>query len=191
LDWAAEPLSRSVVYYVACSLDGFIADADGGIGWLDEFQAAGTDFGYADFLGQVGDVVMGRKTYEQMLGFDEPYPYDGLAGWVLSSDTALSRASDSVTVTNEPAADLVERLKSTGVARIVWLVGGGSLAGSLFDAGLVDELRMFVMPVTLGEGVPMLGASHGSRRLERSLVREWPAGVVEVRYAVGDAIDRP
>jgi dihydrofolate reductase len=179
-------VSRPVVYYVACSLDGFIADADGGVGWLDEFQSADGDYGYSDFLAGVGDVVMGRRTYEQMLGFDGPYPYARQAGWVLSSDATLARAHESVTVWDGSARDLVTRLKGAEADGIVWLVGGGSLAGSLFDAGLVDELRMFVMPVTLGEGVPVLGVSHGTRRLGLAEVRDWPGGVVELRYLVGE-----
>jgi dihydrofolate reductase len=184
-------VSRTVVYFVACSLDGFIADAEGGVGWLEPFQAGDTDYGYADFLAEVGDVVMGRRTYERLLGFGVRYPYADKAGWVLSSDRTLERADESVTVTDEPAEGLVARLKYSDAEGSVWLVGGGALAGSLFDAGLIDEMRVFVMPSTLGEGIRMLGRPRGSRRLELVRVHEWTGGVVELRYVVGEAVDRP
>ena len=70
------------VYYVAVSVDGFIADRDGGVGWLDAYSSP--ELGYDAFLAQVGAVVIGRSTYEQMLTFG-PWPYEGRDGLIVTS----------------------------------------------------------------------------------------------------------
>jgi dihydrofolate reductase len=187
---AGDPVARRVVYYVAASLDGFIADAGGGVGWLGPFEAGESDFGYEAFLAEVGDIAIGRRTYEQVLGFDEPYPYAGIRTWVASSDLTLPAPDAEATITDEPAEGLVARLKYSDAPGLIWVVGGGALAGSLFDAGLLDELRVFVIPLTVGSGVPMLGTAWGSRELALIESREWAGGVVELRYEVGAALER-
>ena len=178
---------RPIVYYVAMSLDGFIADAEGGVAWLDEFQAGDSDFGYADFYAKVGDVVMGRVTYEAVLGFDVDFPHADRPVWVCSSDLDLPLAADTVCISREPAHEIAERLKGQATPGVVWLVGGSKLASSLWDYGLVDELRIFVMPTVLGDGLPLLAVPHARRRVRRTRTRAWPGGTVELRYDVGAA----
>ena len=78
---AAPPVE--IVYYVAASLDGFIATADGGIDWLRPFENTGEDYGYGEFYASIEAVLMGRKTYEKSLEFPE-WPYSGKPYWVLS-----------------------------------------------------------------------------------------------------------
>ena len=178
---------RPVVYYVAMSLDGFIADAEGGVAWLDEFQDAVEDFGYADFYAEVGDVVMGRSTYEAVLGFDVAFPHADRPVWVCSSNLDLPLAADTVCISREPARAILERLKGQATPGFVWLVGGLKLAASLWDDGIIDELRVFVMPTVLGDGLPLLAVPHALRRVRRTLTRAWPGGTVELRYDVGAA----
>jgi dihydrofolate reductase len=174
---------RPVVYYVAMSLDGFIADRDGGVGWLDEFQAE--DYGYAEFYAGVGDIVMGRTTYEQVIGFDVPFPHGDRPVWVASGTLDPPLAADTVCISREPAAEVVKRLKTQATPGVIWLVGGSKLAASLWDDGLVDELRLFVMPVVLGGGIPLLAEPHARRRVTRTGTRPLGGGAVELRYRVG------
>ena len=175
-------VGRPVVYYVAMSLDGFIADGGGGVAWLDEFQGRGSDFGYADFYAGVGDIVMGRTTYEQVLGFGVAFPHADRPVWVASSEIDLPLGADTVCVSREPAAEIVARLKGQATPGVVWLVGGSKLAASLWDDDLVDELRVFVMPTVLGQGTPLLAVPHARRRMKRTLTKAWPGGAVELRY---------
>ena len=177
---------RPVVYYVAMSLDGFIADAGGGVGWLDEFQEDGADHGYGDFYAEVGDVVMGRASYEQVLGFDVAFPHADRPVWVASGTLDLPLAADTVCISREPAAEVVARLKGQATPGVIWLVGGSKLAASLWDDGLVDELRVFVMPTVLGEGIPLLAVPHARRRVKRTLTKPWPSGAVELRYEAAE-----
>lgn len=150
-----------IVYYVASSLDGFIATSDGSVAWLDEF-AGDEDYGYADFLASVDALLIGSATYEQVLTFGD-WPYAGKPTFVFSS-RALPIADESVAITAEEPATAARGLDEAGIAR-AWLVGGGELAGAFARQGLIDRYIVSVMPVLLGQGVPLLGCSGGTGRL--------------------------
>lgn len=153
-----------VVYYVAVSLDGFIATADGGVEWLEPFQASGSDYGYDEFFSGVDALIMGSRTYEQTLTFG-PSPYNGKRVLVLSARELQS--SPGVEIADLGPGDAVELLATAGASK-VWLVGGGELAGSFAREGLVDRYILSIMPVMLGSGVPLLGkrGAFGALKLE-------------------------
>lgn len=168
------------VYYVAVSVDGFIADRDGGVGWLDAYSSP--ELGYDAFLAQVGAVVIGRSTYEQMLTFG-PWPYEGRDGLIVTSRPLPSPPPRArpVTIAELPAA-VVELCKQT--SRDVWIVGGGQTARECLSAGLIDELELYVIPTLLGTGIPLL--SHHASSIPLRLIDQqvFSGGVTRLRYAV-------
>ncbi len=168
-----------VAYYVAMSLDGFLATPDGGVDWLAPFQAEGEDYGYAGFLASVDGLIFGRKTYEQVLGFGE-WPYPEIPAYVVSR-TPVPSASPSVTVTPLDPREVIASMKAKGLKR-AWLVGGAALAASFHDAGLISEWIISIMPVTLGAGIPLLSGSVRIERLELAGSKTYPDGVVQLRY---------
>ena len=168
------------VYYVAVSIDGFIADKDGGVGWLEPYNSP--DLGYESFLERVGAVVIGRSTYEQMQTFG-PWPYEGRSGLIvtrrpLPNPPPLVRA---VTVAELPSALAKLRIESS---RNVWIVGGGQTARECLSSGLVDELELYVIPTLLGAGIPLLslGTTHIPLRLLET--HSFPNGITKLRYKV-------
>ena len=168
-----------VVYYVACSVDGYIASAEGGLEWLAPFEASSEDYGYADFYASIEAVVLGSRTYEQALTFGH-WPYSGKPAWVFSKrDLAL--APDDVIVTDRTPAEVVSELEERGIRR-AWLVGGGELAGAFRAAGLITEYVVSVIPAILGSGVPLFGASGPEERLRLVDVTPYADGVVQLRY---------
>ena len=114
--------------FIATSLDGFIARSDGNLDWLMQAQAtapAGEDFGYAKFMVGIEALVMGRKTFETLLGFD-PWPYPGRTVHVMSRSRAVrlpEALRPMVRETSQSPADLLRQLAQTG-ARRVYLDGG-------------------------------------------------------------------
>ena len=168
-----------VVYYVAASLDGYIATPDGAVDWLSPFHTAGEDHGYAAFLATIGGIVMGRRTYDQVRGFGT-WPYTGIDCRVVTC-RPLPDAPDRV----RPVAGPVESLAGWADRR-VWLVGGTTLLDGFRAAKLVREYHVFVMPLLLGAGVPLFHAGPPAHlRLVR--VDSLLSGVVEFRYRVADA----
>lgn len=171
------PGKPHIVLYIAASVDGFIADAGGGVGWLP--HADGGGYGYGEFYAGVGAVVMGRRTYEQVLGFGE-WPYAGKPAYVFTNRPADGGPA-GVEFVRMDAASFAARVASRH-SGVVWLVGGADLAGQFRREGLIDEYRVFVIPVILGEGIPLFGGGGGATALRLEAAQTWDGGVVELCY---------
>jgi len=169
----------SVVYYVASSIDGFIAPIDGSLDWLSPFSGTDEDHGYADFYASVDALVVGARTYEQMLGFGE-WPHQDRPVTVMSS-RALPTAGTGITVSPQGPTAVVDRLASEGHRRI-WLIGGGALASSFAEEGLIDEYVISYVPVLLGAGIGLLGGHGEMRALELIDAQSFADGIVQCRY---------
>lgn len=174
-------MARSVRLYITASVDGFIADTDGGVDWLQ--GAAGEDYGYAEFYASIGTVLMGSKTYEQVIGFDIDFPYADKPCYVFTSRAGLPKAADTVEFVAEDPAAFVRRLVA-GEGKPLWACGGGDLVTALWNAGLIHEVDLFVQPIVLGAGVPLLRQPHDRRRLALTVARGLPGDLVELRYTV-------
>ena len=162
--------------YFATSLDGFIADAAGGVDWLHPYNTP--EAKYAEFLGEIRTVVLGRATYEQARGFG-PWEYPGKRGIVWTS-RALDDPPDGVERYGGDAAELARRLRALDDGD-VWIVGGAKAQAALLGAGAVDLIDVFVVPLVLGAGVPMFAAasSNALQLVESAAFRN---GLVHLRY---------
>lgn len=171
---------RRVLLNLTTSLDGFIADRDGGIDWLLPPPSQVPE-DYLALMADVDTLVMGRATYETSLaltgGMDV---FEGKTAYVFTSRSDLP-PHPGVEFVREPPEPFVARLKERP-GGIIWLFGGGRLATTLTAAGLVDDYLIAVQPVLLGDGVPLWGGGQGPRELEVVHARAWPDGVVELRY---------
>ena len=174
-------MSRPVVLYITASLDGFIADCGGGIDWLR--GAPDEDYGYAEFYAGIGGVLMGSRTYEQVIGFDVDFPYADKPCYVFTSRPRLPKAASTVEFIAEDPAIFVGRLVE-GTGTPLWACGGGQLVTTLWDADLIDEIRLFVQPIVLGDGIPLMLPRHQRRGLKLMRARGVPGDLVELQYAV-------
>jgi dihydrofolate reductase len=142
--------------YIATSLDGFIADRDGGIDWLTGLSdPEGSDFGFAEFLGGVDAIVMGRTTFETVLGFGV-WPYDKPV-FVLSAtlvEAPAHLAGKTEIMAGDPHS-VVATLRGRGYQSL-YIDGGRTIQGFL-AADLIDELIITTVPILLGDGVPLFG----------------------------------
>lgn len=177
-----------LILYIAASVDGFIATTDGGVDWLDEFQqesdgANSDDDGYDEFFASVDCLVMGSRTYEQVLEFGA-WPYEDRPTYVLTS-RELPLASDAVSLVDGELAELVADLRANHDR--IWLVGGGALARSMLRANCVDELRLHLVPVRLGGGISLFGTDEPRRDLELLETTTRGGGLVELRYRIESA----
>lgn len=169
----------AVILYVATSLDGYIARADGSVDWLAMVENQDTDYGYADFYAGVDAIAMGSRTYEQVLDFDE-WPYAGKQVFVFTHRTLEAVAQD-VTFTAESPAEFVNGLDAAGI-RTLWLAGGGDLVASFMEHGLIDEYIVSVIPVVLGDGIPLFKGPLPEHRLELLESVDYPSGLVQLHY---------
>jgi dihydrofolate reductase len=169
-----------VVLYIATSLDGYIADTDGGIDWLTAFEQPGEDFGYKAFLARIGAIIMGGKTYRQVLGFG-PWPYPGVSCYVVTNRALADAPDTAVRAFAGDVVELVERVRRT-TERDIWLVGGAELVTQFANRDLIDEYIISIMPLILGDGIPLFQGIMGQHHLRLIESKAYAAGVVQVTY---------
>ncbi|SDJ62637.1 Dihydrofolate reductase [Pseudomonas delhiensis] len=174
-------MPATLIYYVASSLDGYIARPDGSVDWLKHFQSQDDDHGYAAFYAGIDGLLMGRGTYLQCLDFGE-WPYPDKPAIVLTRANHLPLAAPQVELLHCSPSEALASLEARGCQRI-WLVGGGSLAGNCLAADLLDEVIVSIIPHLLGAGIPLFGIGL-ERRLQLLEQRSFPSGIVQVRYQV-------
>jgi len=175
-------------YYLAQSLDGYLAEADGGLDWLEGYEgrseaegAEPTAGGYDRFFAGVGALAMGSATYEFLLGV-ESWPYVGTPSWVFSSrDLPVHDGADEVRFASGPVRPVHEEMAAAAGERNLWIVGGGDLAAQFAAEGLLDELILTVVPVVLGSGLPTF-AGRLAEPLRLTGARPYTNGMVELRY---------
>ncbi len=174
-------MSSRVRVYIATSLDGFIAGPGDDLSWLP--QPSGeepSDFGFAAFLAQIGALLMGRRTFEVVAGFEGPWPY-GDTPVLVATRRALASTQPTVRALAGSVEQLVAEARAVAGARDVYL-DGGALIRSALDAGLVDELTISVAPVILGAGVPLFAGASRRHALELIESRVLGAGMVQMTY---------
>lgn len=163
--------------YIALSADGYIARADGAIDWLAPFDSE--EYGYDDFTAELGAIVMGRTTFDQLLGFGE-WPYQTLKTYVMTSSPPGELPEGVEAVSESPTA-LAEKLSGTAPQNI-WVVGGGALIQSFLKEGLIDRMDLFVMPLMLGSGIRLFGADGPAQELSLKDSKTYENGAVMLRY---------
>jgi dihydrofolate reductase len=168
-----------IVYYVATSLDGFIATLDGGIDWLPRLDPEGEDFGYRSFYESVDGLIMGRLTYDKIRRH-AAWPYPKKPCWVFTHRPLEGEPSE-VIPTAQPLTKLVAEMESYGLNRI-FLVGGGRLASQFQRAGLIAEYDIGLVPVLLGTGMPLFAGPGEFERLRLLDTRCFASGEVLMRY---------
>lgn len=172
--------------FIATSLDGYIAREDGRIDWLEAANQrvpAGEDCGYAAFIAGVDALLMGRGTYESVLGFPQ-WPYGELPVYVASSRLApgpLAVAGRAEALPGSPRV-LLDALAARG-HREVYL-DGGRLAQAFLAEGLVDTLTVTRIPVLIGRGRPLFADAGRDIALELLRGQDWPFGFSQQTYRV-------
>ncbi len=171
------------VYYVASSIDGFIADADNRIDWLEQFGFTAFEDDYEKFIAGIGAIVMGSATYEFLL--NQPsvaWPYAGIPTWVLTHRELPTIGGAQLVFWSGDIAQLDTEIREAAGDRNVWVCGGGNVAAQFADAGLLDELRVTVMPIVVGSGRPLLPVTRATSPLPLVRTTPFEGGAVEHVY---------
>ena len=170
---------RRLRYQVAASLDGYIAGPDGAYDWI----VADPDIDFAALFAQFDTAVMGRKTFLATLEQGGGGAMPGL-DVVVFSRTLRPADYPDVSIVNGDPVEHVRSLKATP-GKDIWLFGGGELFRTLLEAGLVDTVEPAIIPILLGEGIPMLPSPAPRMTLTLTGHRLYPkSGIMLLEYAV-------
>lgn len=172
---------RRVVLYIAMSLDGYIADVNGGVDWLvgEKSEAESIDT-YAMFIEDVDTIVMGWRTYQQVRVELSPgkWPYQGLNCYVLTHREILPEAG--IEFVNGSAAELLEGLRRQE-GKNIWICGGADVIRQLMQADLIDCWHIAVIPTLLGKGIRLFAEIPSEQRLHLLKTVNYN-GIVELIY---------
>lgn len=189
---------RKIIYFVACSLDGFIANSDGShTGFSNHQEYLNRLFiefpetlpsHFREAMGVTAEnryfdtVLMGRKTYEVGLkdGFTNPYAH--LRQYVFSRSLNVS-PNKAVTLVTADAIACIRALKN-GIGKDIWLCGGGSLASFLFSAGLIDSLILKVNPFIMGTGIPLFAPKIPQNSWVLTHNQVYPGDIIMLYYQI-------
>lgn len=171
--------------FLAISLDGYIADASGGVEWLAAYEGDGAeDYGYGAFVGAMDAIVIGRGSYETVLAFpDWPYAKPVM---VLSQSLPAPTDDTPVDILTDTPQEFAIRAAANGWSRVY--VDGGRLVQSFLDAGLLADIVLTQAPILLGGGRPLFQPMKSARRLRQTRTTVYPAGLVSTHYMV-DYVD--
>lgn len=167
-------------YYVASSVDGFIATPDDSLDWLLTREADHDGpMGLNAFISGVGAIAMGASTYRWIRAYQDTWDYQ-VPTWVFTHGGLAAPPDADVRFTQADVREVHRELVAAAGDRDVWVMGGGELVGRFADAGLLDEVVISYAPVTLGAGAPLL-----PRRLELRCTETAQNGeLVCARFAV-------
>ena len=178
---------RKIVVYIATSADGYIARPDGDVQWLDR-RPRTLDYGMREFYRTIDTILWGRRTYDWLLNYNKKKGktkglFDTkLANYVFSR-MPPKRVAPGVEFVTEPVKAFAQRLRATP-GKHIWMMGGGGLIASFLDAGEIDEFDIHIVPVFIGEGIPLVAPRHRDVPLRLRSAKKYPDGVVRLRYGV-------
>lgn len=167
--------------FIAASLDGYMARRDGSLDWLTRIEApAREDYGYAAFMEAIDAVVMGRKTFESVLGLGE-WPY-AKPVFVLSRTMRSAPAGVKAEIVSGEPIGLVASFRERGYENL-YVDGGNAIQGFL-RAGLIDQFVVTFIPVLLGAGIRLFGDLPRTVALAHEETKTWANGLVQIRYSI-------
>jgi dihydrofolate reductase len=174
---------RKVIVEIATSADGYIARHDGDVSWLDRPQPKG-HYGMAVFMKSIDTILWGRKTYTKgiEMGMKDGGFGPKIKNYLFSRQPqgSLLQGFESV---REPLKPFIERLRAQP-GKDIWMMGGSEIIASFLDAGEIDEFSIHVIPILIGEGIPLIQPRHRSIPLELLATKRFQDSVVHLHYRV-------
>jgi dihydrofolate reductase len=166
---------RNVVLGVGISLDGYIARPDGSV----DFLFMPKDYSMKPFIDTIDMMLMGRKTYEVGLKMGGSFGPPGTT--IVFSHSLKPGSRDGVTFTNKPPKTIVGELRKKK-GKNIWMMGGGELARQFLEDDLIDELYLGVVPVLIGEGIPLFPAGFPQRDFALIENKTYSKGLIGLKY---------
>lgn len=170
---------KKIRAYIAISIDGKIAKPNGDVSWLDAIPNPDqSDYNYFSFLDSITTTLMGYNTYKHILELTEEFPYPTKKNYVLSS----KNLENTEHVTFISSIEDIQKVKETADGDI-WLIGGGVINALCLENNLVDEIELSIMPIVLGQGIPLFGDNTlFAKQFELTNCSTFKSGVVQLSY---------
>ena len=171
-----------IILYIACTLDGFIAREDGSLDWLDTMDNPDqSDHGYQAFYHTIDTVIMGRITYETVVGFGVDWPYQDCLSYVATTRVGYHTHLDGIRVITQLDNKAVDQLRAES-SKNIWLIGGGKLITEFLNLQAVDEMILTLVPVVLGKGIRLFSGAPQEAYFKLHQTQSFLSGAVNLHY---------
>ena len=173
---------RKIIVHIATSADGYIAGPHGDIEWLTSRPAPPGFYGINAFTKTIDTTIMGRKTYQA--GLELGATFDPKSRTIVfSRQPSRAGTPPGVEFVHDDVGRFVSRLRERP-GKNIWLMGGGELIAAFLDAQAIDEFVISVVPVFIGDGIPLIARRHRQVPLELRTVEQFEDGLVQLHYQV-------
>lgn len=168
--------------FIAQSLDGYIARKDNSLDWLYALENPNNlDHGYYAFLEGIDTVILGRKTYEEILSFGVEWPYSECKSYVVTTDKNYLTKTENTFVLNGITDEVIAQLKAESHKNI-WIVGGSIIIQKFLELSQIDEMILTIIPILIGDGIKLF--PEGTKESWYSLVQSeaFATGAINLTY---------
>jgi len=171
---------RKVIVHIAASVDGYIARPDGDLEWLTSRPAPEGFYGMNAFMKTVDTMLIGRKTYEESLKLGAKFETTSRT-FVFSRQKPPAKIPKGVEFVTEAIGPFIRRLRDQP-GKDIWLMGGGDLIASCLDEKMIDEFVVSVVPVFIGDGIPLVARHPRHVPMTLKSVERFDDGLVQLHY---------
>jgi len=172
-------MSINTILYIAMSADGFIAGENNNIDFLNPYQIEGEDYGYNEFINSVGSIIVGRKTYENVIGMGFPYHPDKTV--YVATKSSRQSETENLIYYYGSFKPLITKLKSSQHKNI-YCDGGAELAKSLIAEDLIDEIIVSIIPVKLETGTLLFENGRVPDHFSLKKKQAFKTGLIQYSY---------
>jgi len=173
------PNERKLILYIASSLDGYIAQPNDDLSFLNRVQKEGEDYGYTDFLSTVDTVILGRRTYDWVMKQVTEFPHADMKTYVITRTERPQQGNITFFAGN--LSELVAKLKQQK-GKHIFCDGGAEIVNALLSEKLIDKLIISVIPVLAGEGIHLFKDGRPEQDLVLVSVQKFDTGLVQLHY---------
>jgi len=171
--------SRKVIVYISMSLDGFIAGPKDSLSFLDSVQKEGEDYGYSEFISQIDSVIVGKRTYDIVIGMGYDFPHQDKDAWIITR--TAQPAEGTVKFYSGKLKHLVEELKQK-IGKNIFVDGGAWVVNELLKHSLIDEFHLSIIPVLLGSGVRLFQGHYPADEFRLHETQRYDTGLLKLIY---------
>lgn len=168
--------------YIATTIDGYIAREDGSLDWLYALPNPNQiDHGYSGFFETIDTVIMGRTTYETILGFGVEWPYSNCISYVITSKENYQAKTPNTKVLNNLSIENLDKIKADSKKHI-WLIGGGKVITEFINFDQIDEMILCMIPTILGTGIRLFPDKPKETLFQLTKSESFKTGIINLTY---------